>query len=110
VMPQDVDSFLASRSGATASPKSSGETGFKDVPLNPRQRTLVYRLQQATRDVIPATMEVLLDWSPIEEDRARLKAIESGPPPSQFLHFAWCVAQAARSHPRFRSALLNDTT
>ncbi len=85
-------------------------TGYRDVPMGQRHRTLVYRLQQATRDVVPATMEIRLDWGPIERARARLKENPSGPQPSQFLLFAYCVAQAAKNHPRFRSALQGEGT
>src|SRR5262249_16379345 len=126
VMPDDVDRFLADRAGtsdavaeapterapSTVRPeanvvqpedvRSAGahSPGYRDVPMAQRHRTLVYRLQQASRDVIPATMEIRLDWSPIEAARARLKENAAGPQPSQFLLFSWCVAQAAKNHPR----------
>lgn len=116
VMPEDIDRYLGGGgSGAPAARESAAKpapstAGYRDVPMAPRQRTLVYRLQQATRDVVPATMEIRLDWGPVERARARLKENPSGPQPSQFLLFAWCVAQAAKNHPRFRSALQGEGT
>jgi pyruvate dehydrogenase E2 component (dihydrolipoamide acetyltransferase) len=55
-------------------------------------------------------MEMRADWSAIERVREQLKADRHAPHASQFLLFAWCVAQAARNHPRFRSAMLADST
>ncbi len=121
VLPEAIDRYLKSRPAEPAKPERRARprpvevpaeaTGYKDVPLPPRQRTLAFRLQRGTRDVIPATMEIRVGWSAVEAVRAQLRqSAGTGPQPTQFLLFAWCVAQAARNHPRFRSALLNDST
>jgi pyruvate/2-oxoglutarate dehydrogenase complex dihydrolipoamide acyltransferase (E2) component len=116
LMPDDIDRFLASRGKAGAVAPDDGrltigddqKVDYTDIPLPPRHKTLVYRLQQATRDVVPATMEMRVEWSGIEATRTKLKENAKGPQPSQFLIFAWCVAHASKSHPRFRSALHGD--
>ena len=113
LMPEDIDRFLQSRA-KPATPRDgiarkADGAAFEDIPLPQRQKTLVYRLQQATRDVVPAAMELRVDWSAIETTRAKLKEDASGPQPSQFILFAWCVAQAAKNHPKFRSALQGES-
>jgi pyruvate dehydrogenase E2 component (dihydrolipoamide acetyltransferase) len=96
----------------TAKPVSKGSitspVAFEDIALPTAQRTLIYRLQTATQAIIPATLELLIPWKPVEDTRESLR--ESGVECSQFLVFAWCVALASRNHPAFRSALLNDST
>jgi pyruvate dehydrogenase E2 component (dihydrolipoamide acetyltransferase) len=56
---------------------------------------------------------MVVEWSAIEAVRSQLRRRRVGGerlPPTPFLLFAWCVAQAARTHPAFRSALINDST
>jgi len=120
VLPEDVDRLAAGRGrpperGEAApvegAPRLAGQAAdHEDMPLPPRQRTLAYRLQQGTREVIPATMEVRVEWAGIESVRDTLKsrARPDSEPPSQFLLFAWCVAQSVRAHPAFRSTLLGE--
>ncbi len=124
LLPEAIDRFLMTRADASKVPPArtvdsavkpivakANDAAYEDIELPQRQRTLVYRLEQGTRAVIPATMEVRLDWGPIEAARSRFKlAGGDGPQPTQFLLFAWCVAQAAEAHPSFRSALVSDTT
>src|SRR5207237_204977 len=119
-LPEDIDRHLqtatapdataALETGAPAPAVPTATPGYREIPLPRAQRTLVYRLQQATREIIPATMEIRVGWSGIENARERLRENAAGPQPSQFLIFAWCVAQAAKSHARFRSALQGDST
>jgi pyruvate dehydrogenase E2 component (dihydrolipoamide acetyltransferase) len=111
LMPADIDRFLAEQQ--TETPSAAAEVGYQDIAMPSRQRTLVYRLQTATQAVVPATLEMELPWAPVEQARAALKtraAAGGTPDPSQFTLFAWCVAQAAKNHPRFRSTLLNEST
>jgi len=109
LMPESIDKYLAERTDKSAvMPETTGKPGtFRDVTLGQKQRTLVYRLQRGTQDIVPATMQVQVDWAPVEAVREALREKSS---PSQFLLFAWCVAQASRNHPRFRSSILNDST
>lgn len=121
VLPQSIDAYLFGRRDAPAisAPREPApakrNTGseYVDSDLPPRQRTLNFRLQRSAQAVIPATMEIAVEWSGIEAARARMKARWGDRPdraPTQFLLFAWCVAQAARNHPAFRSALVGDKT
>lgn len=125
LMPQAVDAYLQGLRDAGISPPlpdsaAAKKTGlrqdaseFVDVELPQRQRTLNYRLQRSAQVVIPATLEMTLDWSGVETARAQIKALpyeEMHRSATQFLLFAWCVAQAAKEHPAFRSALVSDTT
>jgi pyruvate dehydrogenase E2 component (dihydrolipoamide acetyltransferase) len=111
LLPEAIDRYLAER--APAAPREVWGPAYRDMPLPPAQRTLVYRLQRATQTVIPATMEMPVPWKPIEDVRNFFKqrATEDGDPqPTQFLLFAWCVAQAAKKHPRFLCSMPNDNT
>lgn len=130
LLPEAIDRYLQAeqekgRKGAGEKPEHRAPTAerrapeYEDVPIPPPQRTLVYRMQRGTQAVIPATMEMPVEWSAVEAVREQFRQRETTPSlrqegsrvePTQFLLFAWCVAQAAKSHPRFRSALLNETT
>jgi pyruvate/2-oxoglutarate dehydrogenase complex dihydrolipoamide acyltransferase (E2) component len=107
----DIDRFLAQGAPATAASKpKSADADYRESPLPARQKTLNFRLQRSAQTVVPATMEMAMDWSRIEAERARLKQERGDRAPSQFVMFAWCVTQAAKDHPRFLSALANETT
>ncbi len=123
LMPQSVDAYLegrrASSSGesvsasAIVSGRAENREGleYRDLPLSQPQRMLVHRLQRSAQAVIPATMEIVVNWNAVEAVRAEMRVqaqAEGDRPPSQFLLFAWCVAQAAKVHPSFRSALVTD--
>ena len=116
LLPEAIDRFLEDKGGrkpelASAPTADKSGSGYQDVALPPRQRTLVYRLQRATQEVIPATMEMPVGWSAIEAIRSQLK--QSGgvrAEATQFLLFAWCVAQASRNFPQFRSSLQSADT
>jgi pyruvate/2-oxoglutarate dehydrogenase complex dihydrolipoamide acyltransferase (E2) component len=114
LLPAAIDSYLSTKAKGPQSPTlgAAGHAAFEDLPLPARQKTLIYRLNRSAQAVIPATMEMPVEWSGIEKVRAELKhrTGDSAAAATQFLLFAWCVAQTARDHPRFRAALLNDTT
>lgn len=102
----------AAAPSVSPSPASPDGIAYEDLPLPQRQRTLVYRLVRGTQAAVPATMEMAVGWSAVEAVRTQFKnsTLEPSRQPSQFLLFAWCVAQAARNHPRFRASLPNDST
>jgi pyruvate/2-oxoglutarate dehydrogenase complex dihydrolipoamide acyltransferase (E2) component len=121
VLPQAIDAYLLGRGSAPTekSPRRTPQVvippgvAFVDSDLSSRQRTLNFRLQRSAQTVIPATMEVAVEWSGIEAARAKMKeryGDRLDRAPTQFLLFAWCVAQATREHPAFRSALAGDKT
>ena len=110
LMPADVDRYLAERAQRAPSQQApESDERFVDVPLSPLQRTLVARLNHGARRVVPGTLEAHMAWDGIEDVRRRLKQ-KGLRRTSQSLLFAWCVAQAARSHAKFRSELLGTDT
>jgi len=123
LLPQAIDAYLLGRLSTPAAtpprvhtppsaPAGRTTRELVDSELPSRQRTLNYRLQRSAQAVVPATLEVTVGWSGIETARAKIK-LRGGDQhvaPTQFLLFTWCVAQAAKDHPAFRAALLNDTT
>ncbi|MEP6755615.1 MAG: biotin/lipoyl-containing protein [Chthonomonadales bacterium] len=113
LLPEDIDAFLAGKGPVSAEPKSgkgsAGET-YSEGALGGRQKTLNFRLHRSAQTVIPATMELQLNWGPITKRRAELKSQQGETAPSAFVLFAWCVAQASKEFPRFRAALTNDST
>jgi pyruvate/2-oxoglutarate dehydrogenase complex dihydrolipoamide acyltransferase (E2) component len=113
LLPEDIDLYLTQ--GHQEAPtkletRNSKLETYTDSPLPSRQKTLNFRLQRSAQAVVPATMEMPLAWGAIEEVRAAMKASSADKAPTQFLLFAWCVAQAVKNHPRFLTALVNDTT
>ncbi len=119
LLPLDIDNYLAAGksigsarpselSRSASAPVKSGPETFVDEPLPTRQKTLNFRLQRSAQSVIPATMEMPLNWSAVEAARTQVK--EANGTATQFVMFAWCVAQATKDHPRFRAALINDGT
>jgi pyruvate dehydrogenase E2 component (dihydrolipoamide acetyltransferase) len=113
LLAEDIDRYLAESSReapAKLETRKSKIENYTDSPLPSRQKTLNFRLQRSAQAVVPATMEMPLAWGVLEEVRTAMKAKSSEKAPTQFLLFAWCVAQAAKDHPRFLTALVNDTT
>ncbi|MGC8669383.1 MAG: 2-oxo acid dehydrogenase subunit E2 [Chthonomonadales bacterium] len=110
VMPADVDRFLAQfATSGEGQPVTLSDARFTDAPLSAAQRTLIARLNHGAQRVVPGTLEVHMAWDGIEEARRRLRQ-RGVRRASQSLLFAWSVAQAARSHPKFRSELLGNDT
>jgi pyruvate dehydrogenase E2 component (dihydrolipoamide acetyltransferase) len=67
--------------------------------LSPRQRLLAQHLREAHLSVVPASIEMELDWSAIEDIRRR---ISMAPPPTALELLGWAVTRAVGDHPRFR--------
>ena len=107
LMPADVDDYLAAKAGSGGAAQSGGE--YVARPLSDHQRALVRRLRSSAQVVIPATMKRPARWDAIarlvEERRAQS---ENGP--TEFQTFAFCVAQAVKDHPQFRSTLPGEDT
>ncbi len=110
ILPADIDAWLALRQSEAA--QSAGDA-YEDVLMSPSQRTLVYRLQQRSGEVIPASEEAEVDWAPVDRVRQWLKtrARETrGEAPTPFLLFAWCVVQASKRHAVLRSTFQGGGT
>lgn len=103
LMPEDIDRYLSTRTIAPG--------GYVDYPLPQQQRTFIYRLKRSSQLVVPATMRRTACWDSIQNTVAQLKARADVPvQPSEFQVFAYCVVQAARNHPKFRSQLVGEDT
>lgn len=99
LMPADIDAYLA-----------GGAKGFAERPIPAKQRLLNSRMVRGNELVVPGTMTVVVDWTPIERERARIKASGSDFQPSAFTMFAFAVAQALKEYPAFRTSLVGDAT
>ncbi len=99
LMPADIDAFLA-----------GGSKGFSEKPMPGKQRLLASRLVRGHELVVPGTISVAVNWGPIEQQRARVKASGSKFQPSAFTMFAYAVAKALEEHPAFRTSLVGDST
>ena len=104
LMPADVDAYLAAR------PKEArqGESAYVERPLSQQQRLFVQRLKRSAQSVVPATMKRPLEWSGLSHYVEAVRAQGGQLRPTEFQTFAWCVAQAVRDHPKFRSVLTGE--
>jgi pyruvate dehydrogenase E2 component (dihydrolipoamide acetyltransferase) len=92
----------------TANPTQSGS--YRDYPLSREQRLWVHRLERSVQLAVPSTVARPLEYGAIERGIQALRRKDPEVPCSEFDIFAFCVAQAIGDHPKFRSALLRDTT
>ncbi len=105
LMPEDIDRYLATREPALAT------ADYVDYPLPQQQRTFIYRLKRSSQLVVPATMRRTARWDKVRQAVADFKARADSPiQPSEFQVFAYCVVQATRNHPKFRSQLVGEDT
>ncbi|MCH8273508.1 MAG: 2-oxo acid dehydrogenase subunit E2 [Armatimonadetes bacterium] len=112
--PEDIDAYLAAQAAgppAAAAPAPLKATAeYEEFELSQRRRTLSYRLARGAQLCVPGTIMVEANWAAIESARERLKADDGEFQPSSFTMMAWCVAQAIKNHPKFRSTMPNDST
>lgn len=112
LMPADVDAYVAKKAAqlpADGVEVQGEEVEYIEKPLGHQQRVFIYRLKRSAQVVIPAVAKRPLEWSQI---RAAAEAQKAGGEiqPSSFQTFAYCVVQAIKENPRFRSALIGETT
>lgn len=112
LMPADVDTYVAKK--AAQLPPDGIEVQSEDLeyiekPLGQQQRVFIYRLKRSAQVVIPAVAKRPVEWGPI---RACAKTVKAAGDiqPSSFQTFAYCVVQAIKANPRFRSALIGENT
>ncbi len=111
LMPVDIDVFLSGGGTANVVGKaqvSSSGIKFTERQMAGKQRVLNSRMVRSNSLVVPGTMTVVTKWSPIEEERARLKAGGGKFQPSGFTMFAYAVTKAMTEFPAFRSSLAGD--
>jgi pyruvate/2-oxoglutarate dehydrogenase complex dihydrolipoamide acyltransferase (E2) component len=109
LMPGDIDAFLQGGGGAAPAGAKKGE-GYEERPIGQKQRLLASRLVRGTQLVVPGTITVAANWTPIENLRARIKSSGDEFQPSAFTMFAYAVVQALKEHPGFRSTMIGDDT
>ncbi len=100
LMPADVDQYLQS----LASGKTSA-LGFAESELPQSQVVLNYRLSRGAKVVVPVTVINEIDW--VRIDTARQLTRDSNGP-TGFTMACWCVVQALKKHPKFRSVISAD--
>lgn len=104
LLPADVDTYLKAKADE-AQPKP-----YIEHTLSPLHRTFIYRLRRSAQIAIPATAKRSVNWGNIRRFAEGVRA-QGGPvQPSSFQCFAYCVIQAAKENPKFRSALIGETT
>jgi pyruvate/2-oxoglutarate dehydrogenase complex dihydrolipoamide acyltransferase (E2) component len=110
LMPSDIDAYLSGSGGASPTEGVGGGGSYEEQPLSQKQRLLASRLVRGTQLVVPGTIMVEVNWEPIERLRTAIKASGSDFQPSAFTMFAFCVAQALKDFPAFRSTLRGEDT
>ncbi len=92
-----------------ADPDSVGEqSAFTEIPLSNQQRVFTSRIRRSAALVIPATMSRPVKWEPVSKCTLTQREQDFTFRPTEFQTFAWCVACAARNHPKLRSTLQGD--
>lgn len=114
LMPEDVDAYLVGTSSVQPEEAASAQVvlnstaEYDEIALGSRQKTLAYRLARGAQLCVPGTIMVECRWDAIEAAREKVKNSGSPFQPSAFMMMAWCVAQAMREHPKFRSTMPSD--
>ncbi|MDZ4788910.1 MAG: thiamine pyrophosphate-dependent enzyme [Blastochloris sp.] len=78
---------------------------FEEITLSAQQQVLATRLVRAARVAVPATIFQDASWELIKKARESIKGDPEKKEITSFAIFAWCVAQAVKLHPVFRSSL-----
>jgi pyruvate dehydrogenase E2 component (dihydrolipoamide acetyltransferase) len=119
LMPNDIDAYLENRvappvSSMEAAPvPAEAEPGeYTERPLSKQDRTFIYRLKRSAAMVVPAVAKRQMDWGSIRAfaDARKAAGGEGGVHPTAFQCVAWCIAQAVKEHPKFRSTLIREDT
>lgn len=106
LMPEDIDAYLAAKGSSNGA--TPGNSGYAVRPLSDQQQALTRRMHKSAQEVIPATLKRPVRWLPIVKlvDQQRKEQAENSP--TEFQAFAYCVAQAVKGFPKFRSTLSGD--
>lgn len=120
LLPEHVDAYLQAKQlqPSAQTRNISLEDDYVDRPLSVRQRTFIHRLLRSQQTVVPASARRVVEWGRIRRFVDRLRAeeelsenpAEKALKPTAFQTFAYCVAQALKEHPRFRSTLISEAT
>jgi pyruvate/2-oxoglutarate dehydrogenase complex dihydrolipoamide acyltransferase (E2) component len=119
LMPTDIDAYLENRAPDTVAPSVAGvrpapeemdDKEYSERPLSVQDKTFIYRLKRSAGMVVQATAKRQMDWGAIRAFAAKKKAEMPDLQPSSFQCVSWCIAQAVREHPKFRSSLIREDT
>jgi len=114
LMPEDVDTYLASKTAAAAAPVAPSAPAptvsdkYVESPLAPQQRAFLYRVKRSSQVVVPATLGRPVKWSGLQRAVSKIRRQNSDIQPSEFILFAYCAAQATLNHPKFRTTLVGE--
>ena len=112
VLPKDVDLYLDNKktnlSAALGSPPQS--LNHREYALSQSQRTLLARLKRSAQQAVPGTIGRFAEWGRVQDFVKDLKTTRPRIDASVFQVFAYCVAQATKRHPKFRSRLRDEST
>lgn len=108
LLPADIDAYLKAKTAAND--QDTVTEPYTERALSTQQRTFLYRLKRSAQIVVPATAKRAVEWGSIRRFAETLRARGGELQPSSFQTFAYCVVQAVREHPKFRSALIGETT
>lgn len=113
LMPEDVDAYLASKTAAAAPvaasvPAPTVSDRYIESPLPQQQRAFLYRVKRSSQVVVPATLGRPAKWSGLQRAVSKIRRQYSDIQPSEFILFAYCAAQAALNHPKFRTTLVGE--
>jgi len=119
LMPADVDAYLV----ASAISTTGGDTvesaepvpgidqsEYVEQPVLGQQRVFNSRVRRSVDLVVTGTMTRPMRWTPVTDRVRKEREQDFTFRPTAFQTFAWCVAQAIKSHPKMRSTLLGDET
>ncbi len=120
LLPSDVDAYLAAKCSKSSSngsaenlktlPTLATAPRYEETALTQQQRTFIYRIKRSAQIVVPATAKRSIEWNGLKALAEKIRSQGGELQPSTFQIFAFCVAQAIREHPKFRSALIGETT
>lgn len=91
-------------------PADNPELEFEEQPLSSSQQVLAGRLARAAQVAVPATLFQTVSWESIRAAREELKKRDGGEGWTTFSMAAWCVTDALKEHPVFRSSLPRSST
>jgi len=112
LMPADVELYHSrktQRTGVEPGPDNPTPGGdYVERPLPPQQAALQFRLKRSSQLVIPGNIARAVEWQRITDIVGQMA--QRNVRASEFQVLAYCVAQASKSHPKFRSTLADLAT
>lgn len=113
LMPADVDAYLKAKANGMQPAASETEVEetlpYIERPLSQQHRVFIYRLKRSAQIVVPGTAKRPMEWGNIRRHAEGYRNRGGSVQPSTFQTFAYCVVEAVKEHPRFRSALIGET-